>query len=191
MNRLRIEAISGEFLDASCAPADTGAGPTVGEFLRIGLLKSGRYTVTRPLQLGVAIGRDPGDLPALQTFGDAVGTAFQLRDDLLDVFGDEATLGKPAGVDALRGGANAVVRRATELASARDQQLLADLWRGTDRSAHELTSVVERSGARDWAEKVIGSSLQQAHRSLAELPSDRGTHELLGYLADRGAYRTG
>lgn len=191
VTRLRVEAITGEFLDAGCALAGTDGDQAAGEFLRIGLLKSGRYTVTRPLQLGAAISRDPAGLPALQAFGDAIGVAFQLRDDLLDVYGEAAALGKPAGADALRGGANAVVRRAKDLASAQDRQRLAGRRQVAGWAGSDLAEVVERSGARDWAEAVIGNSLRRAHRALAELPADGGTHELLGYLAERAAYRTG
>ena len=66
----------------------------------IARLKTGRYTVTRPLQLGALVaGADPQLVAQLGSFGDRVGDAFEIRDDILGVWGDPAATGKPAGDD--------------------------------------------------------------------------------------------
>ena len=72
--------------------------------LRVALLKSARYTVSRPLQIGAALaGADDGLCEQLERYGDAVGLAFQLRDDILGLFGSTAATGKPR-LDDLREG---------------------------------------------------------------------------------------
>lgn len=66
----------------------------------IARLKTGRYTVTRPLQLGALIaGAAPGLVADLGRYGDLVGDAFAIRDDILGVWGDPQVTGKPAGDD--------------------------------------------------------------------------------------------
>src|SRR5690606_39536623 len=72
--------------------------------LRVASLKSARYSVMEPLVLGATLaGADEGLLSSLRAFGHPVGMAFQLRDDLLGVFGDPDVTGKPAGDDLREG----------------------------------------------------------------------------------------
>lgn len=80
VHRLRAETIAGEYLDLATPASARAAEVHRGR----ALLKSGRYTVTRPLQLGVALGGQVADHEVLARFGDAVGLAFQVGDDLLD-----------------------------------------------------------------------------------------------------------
>ena len=100
---LRAEVMAGQYLDLRLAALPC---PDEASAQHVALLKSGRYTVTRPLQLGVALATgdpDPALTDALTTYGDAVGVAFQLRDDVLGLFGDPAETGKSC-VDDLREG---------------------------------------------------------------------------------------
>ena len=112
--QLRTEVMAGQYLDlrlAGDAHADVSAAR------RVALLKSGRYTVTRPLQMGAALGSpDPVLDAALCAFGDAVGLAFQLRDDVLGLFGDPAETGKSALSDLREGKRTVLVLTALERA---------------------------------------------------------------------------
>ena len=65
----------------------------------IAVCKSGRYTIQRPLILGAAIAGRLDLAPAFKRSGAALGEAFQLRDDLIDAFGDSTRSGKPTGLD--------------------------------------------------------------------------------------------
>lgn len=98
---MRTEMAAGQYLDlhgqASGAPSPSSA-------LRVARLKSGLYTVERPLHLGAALAdAGPRTTAALRRAGRCAGVAFQLRDDLLGVFGDPDRTGKPAGEDLRRG----------------------------------------------------------------------------------------
>ncbi|GAA1348023.1 polyprenyl synthetase family protein [Saccharothrix algeriensis] len=98
---MRTEMLAGQYLDVlTQARGDSSADAA----LRIDRLKTAAYTVERPLHMGAAIGdAPPGLVDGLRTFGADIGVAFQLRDDLLGVFGDPAVTGKPAGDDLREG----------------------------------------------------------------------------------------
>ena len=65
----------------------------------IAIVKSGRYTIHRPLLVGATLAGRPELERAFEEYGDALGEAFQLRDDLIDAFGDSSATGKPTGLD--------------------------------------------------------------------------------------------
>ncbi|MTE22249.1 polyprenyl synthetase family protein [Streptomyces sp. TRM43335] len=97
----RTEMVAGQFLDLR-AQAAGGASPAAA--LRVARLKSALYTVERPLHLGAVLGgADAGLVAALRAAGRRAGLAFQLRDDLLDLFGDPERTGKPTGGDVREG----------------------------------------------------------------------------------------
>ena len=77
--------------------------------------KSAKYTVERPLLLGAAIADAPAEVRAAYSgYGLPLGEAFQLRDDVLGVFGDPAQTGKPAGDDLREGKRTFLVAAAFE-----------------------------------------------------------------------------
>jgi geranylgeranyl diphosphate synthase type I len=98
---MRTEVLGGQFLDAwSQASGDE----SVEAAMRVSRFKTAAYTVERPLQLGAALAGAPAELVAgYRSFGADIGVAFQLRDDMLGVFGDPAVTGKPAGDDLREG----------------------------------------------------------------------------------------
>jgi len=98
---MRTEVLGGQFLDVQ-GHASSDSSPETA--LRISRYKTAAYTVERPLHLGAALtGADDRTVSALRRYGTDLGIAFQLRDDLLGVFGDPAVTGKPAGDDLREG----------------------------------------------------------------------------------------
>ena len=113
---MRTEVLGGQFLDV--LHQATGDRSTHAA-LQIDRYKTAAYTVERPLHLGAAIaGAGPELIDAYRRFGADVGVAFQLRDDLLGVFGDPAVTGKPAGDDLREGKRTLLLACATERAEA-------------------------------------------------------------------------
>ena len=101
-------------------------GLPVERALLVARYKSGAYTVERPLHLGAVLADADADLvEAFSAFGRPLGEAFQLRDDLLGVFGDEATTGKPVGDDLREGKPTVLLALATELVRLQHASLLA------------------------------------------------------------------
>jgi geranylgeranyl diphosphate synthase type I len=172
-SELRREVMAGQYLDLQ-ASADPAANERTAR--RVALLKSARYTVTRPLQLGSALA--PIELAArverpLQQFGDAVGLAFQLRDDLLGLYGDPAVTGKSA-LDDLRGGKRTLpVLRAMRLADPAQRRVLArslgDPALDEDGAA-AVRDIVRATGALASVEVLIAAEHARAVRALAAVP---------------------
>ena len=115
-DELRIELNVGQYLDI----LGTARGDTDHEGARrIARYKSGKYTIERPLHVGAALAGRLDELQAsLSAYGDPLGEAFQLRDDLLGAFGDEAATGKPVGDDLREGKPTPLLAVATANADA-------------------------------------------------------------------------
>ena len=122
---MRTELAVGQFADLV---NDVGGLPTLDEVLEVARRKSGNYTVRRPLEIGAAMA-GCGDrlLIRLGRYGDAVGEAFQLRDDLLGIFGSPAITGKPVGADLTERKATSVVVAAHHMADPTLRRQLTEL----------------------------------------------------------------
>jgi geranylgeranyl diphosphate synthase type I len=160
-SRMVDELVLGQFLDLAGAARQDRSREVAGATAQ---LKSGQYTVTSPLRLGAALGGIP-ELPAeLVRYGDLAGEAFQLRDDLLGVFGDPRRTGKPVGDDLLSGKPTRVLALAADMLPPYGQALLA--LAGTSALTHsdaaELTSELIRCGARDRIEAKIRHNVDLA-----------------------------
>jgi geranylgeranyl diphosphate synthase, type I len=185
---LRIEVMAGQYLDLRLAGLAAAGEP---EALRVALLKSGRYTVTRPLQLGAAIGQGGAVLDAaLTAFGDAVGLAFQLRDDVLGLFGDPATTGKGATEDLREGKRTLLMLRALELAAPSERELVTALLGDPELDegdAARVRQIVVDTGALASVEQLLVVKQEQARTALAPVPSP--AREALEELADLALFR--
>jgi geranylgeranyl diphosphate synthase type I len=112
---VRVEVISGQYLDLV---AQVSGEPDMDRALRVLRYKAATYTVERPLHIGAALaGARQPLIDALSGYGLPLGEAFQLRDDLLGVFGDPAMTGKPAGDDLREGKRTVLTAYAVEHAS--------------------------------------------------------------------------
>lgn len=187
-NELRREVIAGQYLDLRLA----GPCATDQQALSVALLKSARYTVTRPLQLGAILGEADADtIAALTAYGDAIGVAFQLRDDVLGVFGDPDVMGKGACDDVRSGKSSLLLVRALELASPTGRAVLRRCLgqqHVEDDDVHRCREAVLASGALASIEALIAAKLDEAERALAELHPAAGAD--LAALARLLAHRT-
>ena len=186
----RSEVIAGQFLDVSVQArgrADVDAAMTVLRY------KSAKYSIERPLHIGAALaGAGPATLAALSSFGLPLGEAFQLRDDLLGVFGDPAATGKPAGDDLIEGKRTVLVALALDGAPAAEGARL-DAALGTALSTDDvavLRDIIERSGARAQVEAVIGELAQRSVRALDAADLDQRAVVELTRLASAATQRS-
>jgi geranylgeranyl diphosphate synthase type I len=175
-NELRVELVMGQFLDVAFA-ANRSADPTTSQ--KISLFKSAKYTVERPLHLGAALaGRYEELAPAFTGYGLPVGEAFQLRDDVLGAFGDEAVVGKPVGDDFREGKPTRLVIHAIDV--ARREQLTPALEVLARLGDPEMTTadvvaiqeVLEITGARAAVERRIEDLLNLAVEALGSVDID-------------------
>jgi geranylgeranyl diphosphate synthase, type I len=189
-DELRLELCVGQFLDL----VGTASGRRDAEAARtIELYKSGKYTVERPLHLGAALAARLDDLAApLTAFGVPLGEAFQMRDDLLGVFGDESITGKPVGDDLRQGKLTPLLAAAEALVrTEQDRALLARV--GTDDlSTDELGAIrelLERCGAVAAVESQIVRLVDASLDGLAGIELTPEAHEALRGLAHYVAWR--
>lgn len=186
---LRVEVMAGQYLDLRLA-ASTGA--TEADALRVALLKSGRYTVTRPLQMGAAIG--PGDEVldrALAGYGDAIGLAFQLRDDILGLYGDPELTGKGTLDDLREGKRTLLVLRALERGSDAERAALTAVLgkRDLDQAgADRAREIVRETGALASVERLLDVQQHAARAYLAAVPPP--ARAALEQLADLALFRS-
>ncbi|MCU1454402.1 MAG: geranylgeranyl pyrophosphate synthase [Acidimicrobiales bacterium] len=161
-DELRIELNVGQYLDLLATAQGDTARTTAR---RIARYKSGKYTIERPLHLGAALaGRYREMGPVLSAYGDPLGEAFQLRDDLLGVFGDEDRTGKPVGDD-LREGKPTLLLAIADERWPRSQRELRHRVGAPDLGRDEvaaLQALFVATGARDEVDVAIEALAEQA-----------------------------
>jgi geranylgeranyl diphosphate synthase, type I len=189
---MRVELMAGQYLDVV---EQARGGGSVDRALRVARFKAAKYTVERPLHLGAALG--DGGADAFQTFsayGLPLGEAFQLRDDLLGVFGDPAVTGKPAGDDLREGKRTVLIALALEAASAPGRATLESHLGDPDldgAGVEELREVVTGSGAASTVEGMIATRVESALAALQAGDFDPTAQTALISLAGAATRRTG
>jgi geranylgeranyl diphosphate synthase, type I len=190
---IRTEVLGGQYLDIV---AEASAAESIASAMNVDIYKTARYTVSRPLQLGAAAAADRPDVQELfQQFGTDLGIAFQLRDDVLGVFGDPAVTGKPCGDDLRSGKRTVLIAEAVQLADTSDP-LAANLLRSsigaqlTDTQVAELRDVIESVGALAAAEDRIAALTRRALDTLAAAPINPAAKSGLSDLARQATNRS-
>lgn len=175
-NTMRAEVMAGQYLDIleEVAGPLRPRGEAVAAAANVIRYKSAKYSTEHPLAIGGALaGADEVLLAAYSRFSLPLGEAFQLRDDVLGVFGDPGTTGKPAGDDLREGKRTVLVAYALERSTAEGAALLeASLGRQDlrDDDVERLRAVIATSGALDATEALIDNLSTRAFDALGELP---------------------
>jgi geranylgeranyl diphosphate synthase type I len=181
-NELRIELNVGQYLDLiGTAQARRDRAGT----RRIARYKSGKYTIERPLQLGAALAGGHALAEPLSRYGDPLGEAFQLRDDVLGAFGDTTLTGKPVGDD-LREGKPTLLLAVAHEAATGSQRSVLDLVGDPGLGAEAVAAVQEvlvDTGALQAVEREIDTLAGQAVGALATLPTEPPVRTALTDLA--------
>ena len=128
----------------------------------------------------------------LVTWGDLVGDAFAVRDDVLGVWGDPARTGKPAGDDLRSGKPTALLTWAGQLLPDHARPLLAACDAGTldDAGVDALQRAMVEAGVRERAENAVADLVARAHHALDDLDVDPEADAALRDLADAVAWRS-
>lgn len=160
------ELVHGQVLDLTAAAARRR---DLDLARRVARLKSGRYTIQRPLLLGALIaGATPGMTSALSDYGDHLGEAFALRDDLLGVWGDPRATGKPVGDDLISGKPTVVLAAARRLLpDAVSRRYLGPDAVVTEDDVPALLQLFVDWGVRDEVEERIEDEASAALDSLS------------------------
>jgi geranylgeranyl diphosphate synthase type I len=170
---MRTEMVAGQYLDLH---GQVTSSRSAAQAIRTVCLKTARYTVERPLALGAALaGADEATARALSAAGRCAGIAFQLRDDLLGVFGDPGVTGKPSGDDLRSGKATYLMALAHARARATGAttviERLRDCRGSTELSGSALFTAREAlrsTGAPAQVERRIERLVLASERHLAD-----------------------
>ena len=162
-NEMRVELMAGQFLDIH---EQTQKDTSVDRSMKIARYKSGKYTIERPLHLGAAMSSSSNEVTdALSAYGLPLGEAFQLRDDLLGVFGDPSVTGKPAGDDLREGKRTVLIAMTHERQSPAQLEICKKYFGNPDIDAEGvaiLQEIIESTGARKALEVTIDQLTDQA-----------------------------
>ncbi len=191
LDLMRTEVFAGQYLDLAGQAAGDG---TLESALRVVEYKTTKYTIERPLHLADAAATPGGLVAAYTAYGLPLGTAFQLRDDILGVFGDPAQTGKPAGDD-VREGKHTVLlaiarARATDRQAAVIERYLGDPLLDEAGTA-EIRTVITDTGAVAECEAMIGRHVGEAVAALAAAPVTGEARDALADLAVAATARDG
>lgn len=181
---MRIELALGQFADLAANIRDL---PPLEAVLEVARRKSGNYTVRRPLEIGAAMaGRGDRTLSQLGRYGAAIGEAFQLRDDVLGVFGSPSVTGKPSGGDLLERKATSVIVTAYQMADATTRRELSDLMNGDDfgdAALYRCRTLIVSTGAVQWIEDMIRDRVAFARKALNDIAIDESVRTSLAKMA--------
>ncbi|WP_018785447.1 polyprenyl synthetase family protein [Micromonospora sp. CNB394] len=190
-DQMRVETVAGQFLDV--LGENDSASWTVDRALRVARYKTASYTVQRPLLFGACLAGADADDPLIATYtryGLAVGEAFQLRDDLLGVYGDPETTGKPAGDDLRTGKPTTLLMLARQLADPAQRRALERAGSVTSaREVDRLADVVRDTGATAQVERMISERVTEALAALGTAPIDETARTALTGLATAATAR--
>ena len=172
-DEMRTEVTAGQYLDVLAQAVPWGADSVADEERTRAVVraKSARYSVEHPMSLGAGLANaSTGARERCMRIGLPLGEAFQLRDDLLGVFGDPRTTGKPAGDDLREGKRTLLVIRALRAASPADATLLRGGLGRADLTFDEIDAMramLRRSGAVEEIESIIAELAEPALAALA------------------------
>lgn len=181
---MRVELAVGQFADVA---NDAGALPDLDTVLDVARRKSGNYTVRRPLEIGAAMAGREDLLATLGGYGGLVGEAFQLRDDLIGVFGAPEVTGKPASGDLAERKATSVVVAARRMAEPGVRRQFDDLMNADVLSPADIAqwrTLIAATGAPAWIEEMIVERVDAALGLVGEARVDAVVRDRLERMAD-------
>jgi geranylgeranyl diphosphate synthase type I len=188
---MRFEVMAGQYLDV----LEENAAPTrdktesVAIANRVMLYKTAKYSLEAPLLIGAALaGAKEDTLKGLSSFGIPLGLAFQLRDDVLGVFGDPAVTGKPAGDDLREGKRTVLVALTIETLPSTVAKIFDELLTSgeiDDEQLEFMRTTIKDSGALDKTERLIEEHSSRAIEALASLDVTDQSRKMLSLLTDK------
>lgn len=188
---MRTEVMAGQYLDvleenaASLRPISEG----VGRANRVMLYKTAKYSIEAPLLIGASFaGASPSLLRSLSAFGIPLGIAFQLRDDILGVFGDSNITGKPAGDDLREGKRTVLVGLTRETLSHSVATIFDEMLASRELSEEQiafLQQTIIESGALAKTERMIEDLAKQSEDALDAIEFPENAKAMLRQLANK------
>ena len=179
-----LETGYGEALDIEYA----NMRPSLGAVWQMIQLKTARYSFVGPLTIGAILGgAGKKQRDSLEQYGLLVGTAFQLHDDILGVFGDEKLLGKSVLSDMREGKNTILFYKAEEMAGIKRKKELEKIWGKKNAGENDLKkarAIFTESGAREWSERESERLVKLGKTYIKQIAEDSKYRQILEELTD-------
>ena len=184
LNDIIIETIYGQALDIQYS----FKRPNLDDIWKVAELKTARYSFVGPLTIGAILAQaSKSQIRAIERYGMALGKAFQLKDDILGVFGDEKKLGKSTLSDMREGKNTLLFYKTLKLAKGKDLLFINKIW-GSEKSNKEdlktVQRIMESSKAKNWCENQIKSLGIIAKKQINNITHDKKIREIMLSCAD-------
>ncbi len=160
---------------------------TEADLIRLHTLKTARYTVEGPLVMGAKIAGNVSEIQNLENYGYLVGTAFQIQDDILGMFGDESVLGKSVKSDVNEGKKTLLILKAMEQGSESERSFITQCISSgnvSDQDFEKLKSIVESTGSLDYSRELVLKMGSRAKEYLKSVRGDNRVRQTLAWAAD-------
>jgi geranylgeranyl diphosphate synthase type I len=187
---MRDELMAGQYLDVLEGALAT---TSIDRSLKVARYKSGKYSIERPLHFGAALSGKKELMSTYSSFGLPLGEAFQLRDDLLGVFGDPEVTGKPAGDDLREGKRTVLIALTMQAVGKQERELLTDSLgdEGLDKTQIlKLQEIISSSGAVAQVEKLITELRDRAISALRDSQVETSILSVLEEMATIATQRS-
>ncbi len=195
-NRMRTDVTAGQYLDivAEASWPHVPDALSIDTAVNVITYKSAKYSIEAPLAIGASLGgASLAQMAALREFGLPLGIAFQLRDDLLGVFGDSEVTGKPAGDDLVEGKRTVLIAATREAVPASTRNTIDELLGDPELTGDQvqmLQETIRASGAIDAVERMITDNVERALDALDSAPLTADSRDALSRLAESISVRT-
>ncbi|PYB67761.1 geranylgeranyl pyrophosphate synthase [Thermoplasma sp. Kam2015] len=169
----------GQFLDVISGTMDDFKE---GDLIRLHLWKTAKYTLEGPLAMGALLSGKHDQIMDLRLFGRTLGIAFQLKDDILGLFGDENTTGKSIYSDVNEGKRTLLMIKAMEYSDRKDAEFIDRILRRgnvTPEEFNRIRSIVMNSGSYDYSVKLMDNLVAKSKEYLGRI---RGNNNVKTYL---------
>ncbi len=173
----------GQLIDIDSASNDSFSQP---DLLRLHILKTARYTIEGPLVLGAMLSGTKEDVKPLSYYGTLLGTAFQLHDDILGLFGEEAETGKSIKSDVNEGKKTLLMLKAMELSGPEDREFIRACLKSGDVSDDDfarLKEIVRESGSYEYSRNMMQKMIEKSKDYLSQVNGNQEIKEFLSWLA--------
>ena len=185
-SRMRKQVIVGQHAELALGRNEV----SVDEAREVARLKSGRYSIKEPLLIGGCLAGDPKEFKGgLGTFGEALGEAFQIRDDVLGTFGSREEVGKPVDADMAEGKKNVLFAITASKLVGEERAFFLGKWGAGDElssgDADRVRELIETSGALRATEDLVERLHEDSLAALGTLDLAAGPHAALVDLAER------
>ncbi len=182
--KVLLETAYGQSLDLSFS----FARPTLSQVWQVADLKAARYSIVGPLVCGSRLGKvSDKQVKGLVDFGLNSGVAFQIKDDILGVFGNEKILGKSVISDMQEGKNTILIYKTREMASRGDVLKLDRIWGNPKSGKKDLElvgDIIERSGSLGWCERENQRLISKAKLSIGRITTDEELVQIFSQIAD-------